>query len=115
LKDQNYPFVSVIIPTYRDWNRLKLCVNALKNQTYPKNRFEAIVVNNDPADPCPYCPLPDNFVLTTEGKPGSYAARNAGIKIAKGDILAFTDSDCIPYSDWIEQVRIPGKSAACSG
>ena len=78
-------------------------MKALTKQTYPKNRFEVIVVNNDPADPCPYGYLPDNIILITEGKPGSYAARNAGIKISKGEILAFTDADCIPHSDWIEQ------------
>ena len=91
------------MPTFRDWGRLRLCIDALKKQTYPKNRFEVVVVNNDPSDPCPYGSLPDNIILITEGKPGSYAARNTGIKIAKGIILAFTDADCIPYSDWIEQ------------
>ena len=101
--DKQLPFVSVIVPTFHDWGRLKLCIDALANQTYPKNRFEVLIVNNDPSDPCPYGYLPDNIILITEGKPGSYAARNAGIKIAKGEILAFTDADCIPYSDWIEQ------------
>src|SRR5690606_13742066 len=36
-----------------------------------------------------------------EPSPGSYAARNAALKIAKGDIIGFTDSDCIPDKDWI--------------
>jgi glycosyltransferase involved in cell wall biosynthesis len=38
-----------------------------------------------------------------EPKPGSYAARNHGIRVARGQVLAFTDSDCIPAADWIEQ------------
>ena len=42
------PFVSVIIPTYHDWDRLKLCLKALEQQRYPTDRFEVLVVNNDP-------------------------------------------------------------------
>jgi len=95
------PFVSVIIPTYHDWERLKLCLEALKLQTYPQDRFEVIVINNDPEDPVPEIVLPPNFQIILESKPGSYAARNKGISIAKGEVLAFTDSDCIPWEDWI--------------
>ena len=34
--------------------------------------------------------------------PGSYAARNRGIEVAEGEVLAFTDADCVPAADWIE-------------
>jgi len=95
--------VSVIIPTYRDWDRLALCVEALSKQSYPAELFEVIIVNNDPEDLMPKdFVLHKNFQVLVEGKAGSYAARNAAIKIAKGEILAFTDSDCIPFTTWIE-------------
>lgn len=95
-------FVSVIIPTYKDWPRLKLCLDALSNQTYPHDQFEVIVVNNDPEEACPFELPAENMKIITEAKPGSYAARNAGIKIARGEILGFTDSDCIPDEEWIQ-------------
>jgi glycosyltransferase involved in cell wall biosynthesis len=96
------PFVSVIVPTYHDWDRLLLCIEALKKQTYPSEYFEVIIINNDPADKSQDLDIPDSWKLITENKPGSYAARNAGIKKSRGVILAFTDADCIPYPDWIE-------------
>ncbi len=95
-------YISVIIPIYHDWERLKICIDALSKQTYPKEKFEVIIVNNDPKDSPPELSLPDNFRIISEGKPGSYAARNAGIKVADGEILAFTDSDCIPDEKWLE-------------
>jgi len=97
------PLVTIIIPTYHDWERLYICLEALKNQTYPAGLFEVIVINNDPNDlmPAQY-KLQENFRLLSEGKPGSYAARNKGILEATGEILGFTDSDCVPHADWIE-------------
>ncbi len=97
------PFVSVIIPTYHDWNKLTLCIEALKQQTYPQERFEVLVVNNDPEDMPSNLSLPANCKLIVEARPGSYAARNAAIRLSKGEILAFTDSDCIPYPNWVEE------------
>jgi GT2 family glycosyltransferase len=94
--------VTVIIPTFRDWDRLQLCVQALKNQSYPQDLYDVVIVNNDPGGEKTQIDLPDNFKLIDESKPGSYAARNAGLRIAKGDIVAFTDSDCIPDNKWIE-------------
>ncbi|MBE0505982.1 MAG: glycosyltransferase [Marinospirillum sp.] len=97
----NKKMVSVIIPTYHDWDRLALCIEALKSQTYPAETFEVIIVNNDPDDAASELNLTENFQLISESSPGSYAARNAGLAIARGEIVAFTDSDCIPDKDWI--------------
>jgi GT2 family glycosyltransferase len=95
--------VSVIIPTYRDWNRLVLCLEALKKQSYPQEQFEIIIVNNDPDDPIPAgYTLSDNVKIINEAKPGSYAARNTALEVANGSIIGFTDSDCIPDKDWIK-------------
>jgi glycosyltransferase involved in cell wall biosynthesis len=40
--------------------------------------------------------------LLREERPGSYNARNLGISAASGEVLAFTDSDCLPDSHWLE-------------
>lgn len=96
-----FKFVSVIIPTYHDWDRLKKCFDALIHQTFPQDSFEVIAVNNDPNNPMPEWILPKNFQIINEAKAGSYAARNSALKIAKGDIIAFTDSDCIPDRKWL--------------
>lgn len=100
------PFVSVIIPVFNDGDRLRLCLAALAEQTYEQSHFEIIVIDNGSDDGefiqsvvAPY----DNLTLTVESAPGSYAARNQGLTLAKGEILAFTDADCIPAPDWIEQ------------
>lgn len=98
------PFVSVIIPVFNDGERLKICLQSLENQTYPKSLYEVIVVDNDSEEDLKS--IVSNFnqaQYTFENRPGSYAARNKGISLAKGEILAFTDSDCIPAVDWIEQ------------
>jgi cellulose synthase/poly-beta-1,6-N-acetylglucosamine synthase-like glycosyltransferase len=96
-------FVSIIIPTYREWHLLIHCINALTKQTYPKEKFEVIIINNDASQTAPSdLFLPENFKLIIEEKKGSYAARNAGLQIAKGEIIGFTDSDCIPDKDWIK-------------
>ena len=95
--------VTVIIPTYKDWGRLEQCLDAIKAQSYSSELIEVIIVNNDPDDNKSLEVIPDNFKMIHEFKPGSYSARNAAIKIAKGEVLAFTDSDCIPDRDWLVQ------------
>jgi len=95
--------VSIIIPTYNDWRRLTLCLDALLLQSYPQDLFEVIVVNNNPSDKMPVeFSIPSNCIIIDEIKAGSYAARNAALKLATGEIIGFTDSDCIPDKFWIE-------------
>ncbi len=97
-------FVSVIVPVYNNLKPLKTCLESLQNQTYPKEFYEVIVVDNaSQEDIGSVANQFSQVTLTYESKPGSYAARNKGISLAKGEILAFTDSDCIPAENWIEK------------
>lgn len=93
--------VSVIIPTYNDDERLQKCITALAEQSLDSRCYEVIVVNNSTEEV--NCRLPESgFKLLQEITPGSYAARNKGLEIAKGKIIAFTDSDCIPDREWLK-------------
>ncbi len=93
---------SVIIPTYHSWKQLQACLDCLAQQSVGDDRFEILVVNNDPSDPVPAnLELPANARILSEGKPGSYAARNAGIRAARSDLLFFTDSDCLPEPGYV--------------
>jgi glycosyltransferase involved in cell wall biosynthesis len=102
-------FCSVIIPVYNDCERIGLCLDGLLKQTYTRHQFEIITVDNGSTDKTlsviqqyrdkyPVlirCAVQDQIQ-------GSYATRNKGIEEAKGEILAFTDSDCIPDPYWLE-------------
>ncbi|MGA9379701.1 MAG: glycosyltransferase [Phormidium sp.] len=103
---QEQPFVSVIIPVFNNPIGLKRCLQSLKNQTYPDNLYEVIVVDNGSNIEENIADIVADYqpaILTNESQPGSYSARNKGISIAQGSVIAFTDADCIPASDWIEQ------------
>lgn len=98
------PFVSVVIPVYNSFSQLKKCLTALRRQTYLKELYEVIVVDNNSNKSI------ENLVaqfrpvrLTFESYPTLHAARNKGISISKGKVFAFTDADCIPDQDWIEK------------
>lgn len=96
-------YFSVIIPTYKDWKRLQVCVNALMKQSLSVENFEILIVDNAKEHSIPKTfNIPSNLKILHEVKPGSYAARNKAVQQAKGEILAFTDSDCIPDKDWLE-------------
>ena len=97
------PKISVIIPVYRDWTRLGLCLEALERQSLGTSAFEVIVVDNEPEPSVPAVPLPANVRIIHEPTPGSYIARNTAATASRAPVLAFTDSDCIPAADWLKQ------------
>jgi glycosyltransferase involved in cell wall biosynthesis len=106
MEHRSRPFVSAIVPVFNDAEHLKICLEALEKQTYPKDCYEIIVVDNGSDDREKVQGIVARFgqaILTDESIPGSYAARNKGISLAKGEIIAFTDADCIPAPNWMER------------
>lgn len=101
--DADLPRVSVIIPVYNNIEGLRACLSCLEQQTYPRTLLDVIVVDNGSK------PKVDTFREGFEDVrlvrwpiPGPYSARNHGIGVAKGEVIAFTDSDCMPAPDWVE-------------
>lgn len=99
--------VSIIIPVLDDYARLTECLACLNAQTFDMRRVEVIVADNGTA-PERVPDLSEAFaelcvVQVREETPGSYAARNAALTVARGEALAFTDADCLPEPEWLEE------------
>jgi len=96
------PFVSVIVPVYNGERHIGRCINSLISLNYPSSRIEVIIVDNNSKDATYRIAREFPVICLIEDKiQSSYAARNTGIRKSKGDIIAFTDSDCVADKDWI--------------
>jgi glycosyltransferase involved in cell wall biosynthesis len=105
------PAVSVIVPLYNGRKYIERCLAGIFEQTYPAHCYEVIVVDNDSNDGS--AKLVGKYPqvrLLTEFKRGAYAARNRGVKLARGGVLAFTDADCWPSRTWLEELMMPFNS-----
>ncbi len=103
-------FVSIIVPVYNGEKTLAQCLDAVLKQTYPS--YEVIVVDNHSTDRTKeiigsFQEKSDKVCYVFEGYRRRGAARNAGIRVAKGDIIAMIDADCLPPSDWIATLIAP--------
>lgn len=102
---------SVIIPTCDRPRELAVCLESLALQNYPRERFEVIVV--DDASRMPLDLVVAAFrqrltltLLKQSRSAGPSRARNRGAACAQGEFLAFTDDDCAPAPDWLQQLDV---------
>lgn len=97
--------ISVIVPIYKVEKYLRRCIDSIINQTF-KN-IEIILVNDGSPDNCPkiceeYKNKDNRIVIVNQENQGLSAARNSGIRIARGKYLVFIDSDDYIEEDMIE-------------
>ena len=102
----DFPFFSIVIPTYKRPRSLAACIDSITELDYPKDRFELLIVH-DSLDSS----LPEKYLLEVrtkidiqelnQGHAGPAAARNLGGFAARGDYLAFTDDDCLVAPNWL--------------
>ena len=95
-----HPFVSVVVACYNGARTLKLCLDSLERLNY--SDYEVILVDDGSVDDTPQiAALHKRIRYLRQANLGLSAARNAGIKAAKGEIIAFTDADCRADEDWL--------------
>lgn len=101
-------FISVVIPVYNRARLLELVLHPLFEQTYPRNRYEIIVVDDGSTDDSASQAETlgrswgGNFMVLRQHNQGPGAARNTGIKAASGDLVACIDSDCEAEPQWLD-------------
>lgn len=100
------PSVSVVVAAYDVAGVIGDCVRSLTDLTYPQNRREIIVVDNHSNDETAAVvrAFGPDVVLVSEARRGAAAARNRGIAEAKGEVVAFTDADCVVDRDWLTEL-----------
>ena len=100
--------ISVVIPSYRRPKDLARCLDALKKQKRPADEILVVVRDTDTETWTFVQTLNPAFLplrTATVSVSGVVAAMNAGMDAACGDIIAFTDDDAAPHSDWLERIE----------
>lgn len=98
---------SVIVPAYNAEKTIARCLRALGSQTLDPSVYEVIVVDDGSRDGTADIikSFPVRYLHQTNKGPA--AARNHGSREARGSIILFTDSDCVPAPDWIAEMVRP--------
>ena len=95
--------VSVVVPYYEQRAQLERALAALEGQTWPRELFEVVVVDDGSKTPLavPPSPLRVTVVHQEDRGFGLARARNTGVQNAAHDILLFLDADMLPEAGWI--------------
>jgi glycosyltransferase involved in cell wall biosynthesis len=103
------PLIDVVVPTYNRHAMLDRLITSLVHQSYAADRYRIIVVDDGSSD-ATWAALGEWALRDRRIEPlqishaGASAARNRGWRHGTGEIIAFTDDDCIADHDWISEL-----------
>jgi len=106
LDEADYPAVSVIIPVRNRPAQITACLRSLIRLDYPAEKLEIIVVDDASEDATPEAVsrFPEVRLLRMPQHRQASFCRNRAAESARGDILAFIDSDCLADSTWLKEL-----------
>ena len=101
--------ISVIIPARNEQENIGQLLRSIEQQTYPKELFEVIVVDDHSSDETATIAKNFPFVKLISLQPGSInsykkKAIETGIAAASGDLIVTTDADCIAPRNWLKTI-----------
>ncbi|MEE4310646.1 MAG: glycosyltransferase [candidate division KSB1 bacterium] len=109
-KNNTTPFISIIVAARNEEENIGACLNALTEQDYNRSRLEIIIVDDRSTDSTADIVKTEmgthnhvKLIRIRECEPGMAPKKNAlrtGIEASRGEILLFTDADCVPRSGW---------------
>jgi glycosyltransferase involved in cell wall biosynthesis len=99
--------ISVIIPTFNSVKELTKCLESLKTQTISNENYEVMVVDDGSNDGTKDAAAKYPVRYIYQQNHGPAAARNNGANQAYGEIILFTDADCEPQPNWLEEMIKP--------
>jgi glycosyltransferase involved in cell wall biosynthesis len=116
-RSQSYPKVSVIIPVKNGANHIRELLDSLMQVDYEKDKMEIIVVDGKSTDETREVVSQYPVQLLTEERPGLNGARNTGLRHSSGEIIVFTDFDCVIPKNWIAEIveNFQNSNVGCAG
>jgi cellulose synthase/poly-beta-1,6-N-acetylglucosamine synthase-like glycosyltransferase len=102
--------ISVVIPTFKRPELLKRCLTALLQQSFSRNEFEVVVADNagdqwtrEIVKTLSSTPDIQIIYVDASDADGPAHARNVGVSVSRGEIIAFADDDTIPDQNWLKE------------
>ena len=96
--------VSVVIPARNEELCIARCLASVLGQDFPRDQMEVVVVDNGSTDATSSIAGQFSVRVVEESRLGIAKARNAGIRAARGEIVAFLDADCVANPDWLREL-----------
>jgi len=106
---------SIVIPAYNAARTLQRTLAACKRQRWQGKPVEIVVVDDGSTDRTAKIPERAGARCMQQQNAGPAAARNTGWRAAQGDVICFTDSDCIPPADWVSRLLTVLEAEGASG
>ena len=105
----------MIVPAKNAQPTIVPCLKAVLAQKGLSSRVEVILVDDGSTDETANLAEELGVIVLRQKNAGPAAARNAGARLANGKIIAFTDADCVPSSDWLLHLTAPFSAAEVVG